>query len=102
MAKQMGAAFWTKHVEAFHRSGLPMKVYADRQGVSAKLLSAWRSRLTKDKASQPPSTATSFVALEVEAEAASPCILNFGDGIRLELNDLPAPEWLIALAKGVR
>ena len=41
------SAFWRRHVTRWHRSGLPVRAYCAREGLSAWSFYAWRRRLAK-------------------------------------------------------
>ena len=103
MSKRMGAAFWAQHVEAASQAGISSVAYAERHGLHVKRLYFWQRRLRADAAHvKPARRQNSFVALQVAVAAPANCILTLTSGLRLELSELPAPQWLAALAREIR
>ena len=100
---RMGTEFWEKHVAAARLEAIPASEYARRHDLAVKSLYYWRRKLHKsDKtdAALPPGR---FVALRIAPGVSSPsnCTLALPSGLRLELNALPQPEWLAALARAI-
>ena len=112
---EMGIDFWAKHVSALAADGIAVKAYARQYGVSAHGLYYWRKKLNRQTVVTPVRPASKFVALKVNAVTnlvdtpvisrvpqlaiEHGCTLIFGDGMRLEMSTLPAPEWLVAVTK---
>ena len=93
--------FWTSHVEAARREGVPTSVYARRHGLTLASLYYWRRKLMLAvEGSDGAGPAAKFVALRVvDAAPASPaghCTLVLSSGLRLEMTALPSPAWLVA------
>ena len=67
-------AEWAKRVRRWERSGLPLREFAEREGLSARSLGWWRWRLAKDGevratvVEEAAAPALSFVRLEAEAQ----------------------------------
>lgn len=106
MRQHKDNAWWRAHLEAIEREGISTKEYGQREGLPVAQLYAWRKRI-KDQGRQagakslPPNQ---FVALQVEPASAqvspslpSTCTLITTGGIRLELPELPSPQWLAEL-----
>ena len=104
--------FWAAHLSAIDAEGITKKVYALRHGLSLKRMYYWRGRLNRpraDEGTQHRAVTSScpaprqFVAVQVKETApeALPCILILGPSVRLELTQLPAPQWLAALGRAV-
>lgn len=97
------ADFWARHLAAIEAEGVSTKEYAEREGLPVTALYQWRRRF---KAGGRPSRARAvsggFVPVTVRAaDEASACSVRIGEGVRLELAQLPSPEWLAALAAAV-
>jgi len=100
--------YWSDHLAAIAAEGIATKAYAKRESLSAAALYYWRKRL-KDAASGTaivapvaPRLSSRFVPVQV-SDVLQPvrCSLSVAPGVRLELAQLPAPEWLAALAGAV-
>ena len=102
MSKRMGEAFWARHVEAAHQSGLSAIAYAKQQGIPVKRLYFWQRRFKEVGAADLRSHAGAFVAVRVAAPAVSLCTLILASGLRLEMSALPAPEWLAAVGRAAQ
>jgi transposase len=100
------ADFWAGHLAAIDAEGVTTRVYAEREGLAATSLYQWRRRL---KAGGRPSRAAAvsggFLPVTIQtvqaAAAESACCLRIGEDLRLELAQLPSPDWLAALAAAV-
>jgi len=100
------ADFWARHLAAIKTEGVATKVYAEREGLAVTALYKWRRRL---KAGGRPNCAATmsggFVPVTVQpvtaVTASSACSVRIGEDLRLELAQLPSPEWLAALAAAV-
>lgn len=103
--------FWQRHIEAIKAQGVQTSAYAKRHSLSLASLYAWQRKL-KDEGSEPIGNASrsQFVALQVVKDsiatrvmAVTPapvrCTLVLGSGVRLEMQSLPDPQWLLALSK---
>ena len=106
------AQFWQRHVDQLNGSGLTVAQYAGQHGVNVHTLKGWRSELGR-RAPQPaiPVGAPApqslpFVAVRVSEAATSiaaakptgALTLSLGNGVRLELTQLPEVSWLAALS----
>ena len=92
-----GAAYWQNHVEAIIREGISTSAYAKRHGLAVKRLYYWQRKAAAAGAIQPGT----FVALRVETSikesARASCTVVLASGVRLEMDNIPSPEWLAAL-----
>ena len=92
------AAYWSEHIAAWQRSGLPQGAYCRRHGLSQSSLSYWRKRLgvTDDVG------VASFVTIvpvpllaSAQADMATapePLLVHVGDDFRIEIRgDFAAP-----------
>ena len=108
------AQFWQRHVDQLNGSGLTVAQYAGQHGVNVHTLKGWRSELGRRAAQPaipvgaPAPLASPFVAVRV-SQAAPPTpiaaakpsgaiALSLGNGVRLELTQLPEVSWLAALS----
>ncbi|HUH88080.1 MAG TPA: cobyrinic acid ac-diamide synthase [Pusillimonas sp.] len=106
MSKRM--QYWSDHLAAIAVEGIQTKAYAKREGLSASALYYWRKHLkaaaggTAIAPSAAPRASGQFVAVQV-SDVFQPvrCSLTLAPGVRLELAQLPTPEWLAALAGAV-
>ncbi len=100
---KMGAEFWAEHVAASQREPISASAYARRHGLPAKTLHYWQRKLRGVNQSDSPQQAGKFVALQIASGAARQgrCTLELPSGLRLEMHELPAPEWLAALTRAV-
>lgn len=104
MEQQKDEAWWRGHLEAIEREGIPTKAYAQREGLSVGQLYGWRKRIKKraGRAAAGSAGLSQFLAVQVESASAStpvrsPCTLVTTSGVRLELPQLPSPQWLAEL-----
>ena len=96
--------FWLEHVAAIKQEGTSTNAYAKRHGIAVKRLYYWQRKMKAAalpvEAGQPKAA---FVALCVAESAivqrSTHCTLLLGAGLRLEMDVLPAPEWLAALSR---
>ncbi len=98
--------YWSRHLAAIEAQGVTTKAYAARERLPATSLYYWRRRL-KGTASEPsvaPGTESRrFVAVGVDRrEPCSGCSVIVADTLRVEVDALPSPQWLAALAEAVR
>jgi hypothetical protein len=89
------------HLEAYAVSGLSQAAYAEAHHLRPKTLQRWL------RAARAPKTTvlTKRAFLEVIAEDPRPAhttVLVLPSGARLELGDLPAPAWLVAVDGALR
>ena len=96
--------FWRSHVQGCGRSRTEIEAYARKHGLNEATLRWWRSRL--NQAAKATEVSSRFVAVRVtEAVPQSRSAgarLRLGDGLLLELSELPSPQWLAQLAQAVR
>jgi len=97
-------AYGSAHLAAIENSGLTTVAYARREGLSAKRLYQWRSRLRERLAPTAVAADVSrrFIALQVRDTEVRPipssgCTLTLAPGLRLDLPSVPALEWLSRL-----
>jgi hypothetical protein len=104
--------YWSVHVSAVKVQAITTKAYAQRHGLVLSTLYYWQRRLKPTGATQanaePMSAApqsSKFVSLHIKtpepARHPTPtnCTLVIGSGVRLEMQTLPDPQWLTALAR---
>lgn len=98
------AEFWMAHIAAIRREGVSTHTYAKRHSLSAKTLYRWQHKLNDvTNTAAVANHGGEFVALRVAApestvrHALTVCTLTLGSGLRLEMDTLPAPEWLAVL-----
>ena len=105
-----GMEFWSQHVAAAKLEGTSASSYAKRHGIAVSALYYWQRKLRAPTGVRAVAgQAGQFVALRVATAVVAPgacvCSLVLGSGVRLEISELPAPEWLAALVRagqGVR
>ena len=98
-----GEEYWSEHLAVIEAEGITTKAYAEREGLAVGSLYEWRRRLKSDQ-SKPKRRQRSggFVPVQVRRTSeAIGCTLVIGAGMRLELSQLPSPEWLAALSAAV-
>ena len=108
---KMSVKIWEQHVAAARQQKISTKTYANRHGLSPSTLYYWQRKLqttanVRGVARQisPSNQTGKFVSLRVadacpvRAQHPSHCALILAPGIRLEMNELPDPRWLAALA----
>lgn len=102
-----GKEFWSGHLAAIDAQGITTKAYAEREGLARSALFYWRKRLKAEASAAKPRVASGplarlFVPVHVsEAEPSVRCCLMLAPGVRLELAQLPPPEWLAALGAAI-
>ena len=93
------AEYWSGHLAAIEAEGIATKAYAQREGLAVGSLYEWRRRLNGGR--RTPTRLQGgggFVAVQVrQTGEAMRCTLTIGDGARLELSQLPSPQWVAAL-----
>ena len=92
------AAYWTKHIVFWHKSGLSQRAYCRRHGLSQSSLSYWRKRLGATNDGEFASFVTIVPVLLLAsaqadmATAPEPLLVHVGDGFRIEIRgDFAAP-----------
>lgn len=95
--------YWESHVAALNRDGVAVSAYAKRHGLSAAALYYWRRKMkVAAGVGEAVHSAPKFIALRVgdkaAASGASAFTLILDPGVRFEMQSLPAPEWLAAVA----
>lgn len=96
---------WAAHVTAIEREAMSVSAYAKREGVSAAALYYWRHKLRATAPVSETPKRPQFVQLRVAEPAAAgsaACTLVLAPGMRLEMERLPAPEWLAQFARAAR
>lgn len=104
-------AWWQAHLRRIDREGITTQAYAEREGLSARQIYDKRKELklasatAQDTMRVAKQAGASFVALQVAPGAstapcqyAARCTLVLPSGVRLEMADLPSPQWLTALS----
>jgi transposase-like protein len=102
---------WAGHVAAIKDQGISASDYARQHGLAESTLYRWKSKLqrvsadrTKAEALTAPAQPSKFIALRLSepqrimAAAPTHCTLVLSGGIRLEIPELPAPQWLVELS----
>ena len=91
-------AYWSEHIEAWHRSGLSQGAYCRRHGLSQSSLSYWRKRLGATDDGEVASCVTIVpVPLLASAQAdmttaPEPILVHVGNAFRIEIRgDFAAP-----------
>lgn len=97
--------YWAAHLEAIRTEGITTATYARREGLEPQVLYRWRNRLKENAGSQRTVSAPAtrqFIPVQLcDSEQAVRCTLVIAPGVRLELAQLPAPEWLARLGAAV-
>jgi hypothetical protein len=71
--KRESAAVWRQRVQAWHRSGLSCRAFADRAGIHPRSLTWWAWKLRQDGAAAEKTKRPAFVPVEVvHSPAAAP------------------------------
>lgn len=104
--------YWSAHVEAVKAQAITTKAYAQRHGLVLSTLYYWQRRLKPIAAAQANAESMGgapqpgkFLRLHLQtpepARHPTPtnCTLIIGSGVRLEMQTLPDPQWLTALAR---
>lgn len=103
-----GMQYWSDHLAAIAAEGIQTRAYAEREGLSASALYYWRKRLKAAAADSAivslaaPRAGGQFVPVQL-SDVFQPvrCSLTVAPGVRLELTQLPPPDWLAGLADAV-
>ena len=94
-----GMEFWREHVTAIEQSGWVSSEYARAHGLSISSLYYWRAKFRSMESAAD--AGGKFLTVNVmpaqEAARSGACVLTIG-AVRMEMNTLPAPDWLAALA----
>lgn len=107
MSKSM--EFWSGHLSAITAEGITTMAYAKREGLSSSALYYWRKHLKNGVATGALTASPvavrptrQFVPVQVsDMSQAARCSLTVAPDVRLELVQLPDPEWLAALGAAV-
>lgn len=98
--------YWTAHLEAIRTEDITTAAYARREGLEPQVLYRWRNRLKEEDADtqrtiSAPAT-RQFIPVRLrDSDETVRCTLVIAPGVRLELAQLPAPEWLARLGAAV-
>ena len=89
-------------VAAFRESGLSQEAFAKKRGINVGTLRSWIYR--PKKKSKPKATQEAEPMRFVEVQAAPgiggrSVLIRVGASVEVELDELPAPEYLVALAR---
>jgi hypothetical protein len=95
----MGTEFWVAHVAAVKLEAISASAYAKRQGLSVAALYYWQRKLKSNVGAGNVEKNGKFVALRLAAHNPCLCTLVLSPGVRLEMSELPAPEWLAAVGR---
>ena len=105
---------WPSHVEAINTLGISTSAYARQHGLARSTLYRWQTKLksaslvhsdTKAESLAVSQQPSKFVALRIsEPDRVTPpafmhCTLVLAGGIRLEMPELPTPQWLADLGR---
>jgi hypothetical protein len=110
-----GYEYWAAHLAAIGNEGIETKTYAEREALSVSALYYWRRRIKAQQHGPQPLTAVSqdngrdrklFMPVQIKASppegiAKAACCVTLGSGLRLELSQLPAPQWLAQLSQAL-
>ncbi|PLC48046.1 cobyrinic acid ac-diamide synthase [Pollutimonas subterranea] len=100
-----GIEYWSEHLAAIAAEGIETKAYARRESLSVSALYYWRKRIKAQThgpvrpAAPVNCISSAFMPVQVKSAMANvvPCSVVLAPGVRLELSQLPTPEWLAAL-----
>ncbi len=105
---------WPGHVQAIKTLGISTSAYAQQHGLARSTLYRWQHKLksapsidadTNVAPLQATPKSSKFVALRIsETDCTTPpapvhCTLVLAFGIRLEMSELPNPQWLADLGR---
>ncbi len=99
---------WTAHVAAIKQGSISARAYAQEHGISLASLYYWKRKLkvASAKSDPTPQAVSKFVALRLPVVPLVPrpasCTLILASGLRLEMPELPAPEWLAAVGRALQ
>ena len=98
-----GTDYWSGHLATIEAEGITTRAYAEREGLAVGSLYEWRRRLKTDLETPTRLQRSGcFVPVRIrQASESMGCTLVIGAGTRLELSQLPSPDWLAALAAAV-
>ena len=101
--------YWSNQLSAIRTQGVSCSAYARQHDLSLASLYYWQRRLqsqpTASALASAPNPQSKFVALDVSdamPDMASPswrCTLVLTGGMRLEMSELPDPQWLAAVGR---
>lgn len=104
-AAARGKEFWRRHVTASQEAGKSMAAYAREHGLSVYALGWWRRKQRLESTPAVDARAPKFVALKLAEPIATRCTsvtVSVGDGVRVQLSELPSPAWLAELSRAMR
>ena len=104
MTRAEKAASWRAHVEGLRQSGLSIRAYARRAGVSVSGLQYWRKQLAKAGTRPRVSDIPSFLPVTVKpAPVLEPAAIEIvlASGHRLRLAGPVETQWLSTLIQSV-
>ncbi len=110
-----GYEYWAAHLAAIADEGIDTKAYARRESLSVSALYYWRRRIKVHQHGPHPLTAASqdkasgrklFMPVQIKnaASEVSPnmaCCVTLGSVLRLELSQLPTPQWMAQLSQAL-
>ncbi|WP_442594946.1 IS66 family insertion sequence element accessory protein TnpA [Parapusillimonas sp. JC17] len=110
-----GYEYWAAHLAAIADEGIDTKAYARRESLSVCALYYWRRRIKARQHGPHPLAAVSqdkesgrklFMPVQIKNAASEmnpnmACCVTLGSGLRLELSELPAPQWLAQLSQAL-
>ena len=126
MVRGLGVPFWQEHVTAANSYNGSGAEYAKAHGITSSALYYWQKKfrikattpqesttkqISSKKSGATPSLNSQFVALRVAAPAAqplaspraiAPCTIVMASQVRLELSELPDPQWLVSLVRATQ
>jgi transposase-like protein len=131
MIRGLGVPFWQEHVTAANSYNGSGAEYAKAHGITSSALYYWQKKfrlkattlqeptpqesttkqISSKKSGATPSLSSQFVALRVAAPVAqpsaspraiTPCTLLMASQVRLELSELPDPQWLVSLVRATQ
>ncbi len=99
--------YWAAHIAAIECEGIFVSAYAKRENLSLASLYYWQRKLSAAKpATTTTKPANGFMKLLVSERGVgrrdAACTLELGGGVRLEMAELPSPQWLANLARVAR
>ena len=84
---------------AYRESGLTQSEFAKTHKLNVGTLRGWIYRPPKRSLEEAEGNSARFIEVKAERNVGRPLILRVGPGIELELEELPPPEYLAALAR---
>lgn len=88
------------HLVAIAAEGITVKAYAQREGVSLSALYDERRRERTQRSRSADVRGSRFIAVQVApSPAADGCQVLIGEQVRLQLAQLPTPDWIARLVR---